>query len=91
MSGKRKGISQREAVRNRRELRRLREFANRISGFASMDDTFGSWNLGEVVEGKMRGIDWALQGRHVFLARRNGKSVEIGVVRAPSPTGEDRT
>ena len=83
----RKGISQREAVRNRRELRRLRGFVSRIEGtYGAQDDIVASVPCDtEWVKQKMRGISWGAGYRVVFLAscERSENRVTISVVRTP--------
>lgn len=83
----RKKISQREAVRNRRELKRLREFIRRISGTYQAQD----WLIAtlscdaEWVRQKMRGASWGANGNVVFVAsaeREQGR-MTISAVRVP--------
>lgn len=82
-----KPISQREAMRNRRELRRLREFVDRISGtYGKQDQLVALVHCPEVwVREKMRGMEWGAKGQVVFLAscERDTDKVTISVVRVP--------
>lgn len=84
---KRKGISQREAVRNRRELRLLREFVSRIEGtYGAQDDLVATVPCDtEWVKQKMRGMSWGARCRVVFLAscERFENRVTISAVRTP--------
>lgn len=88
MSGRKK-ISQREAMRTRRDLKRLREFVSRISGAAPdvwllNRRAIGSWNLGTTATAEMLGADFGAQRRVVFVARReSAESVSISAVLLP--------
>jgi hypothetical protein len=74
-------------MRNRRELRLLREFVSRIEGtYGAQDDTVATVPCDtEWVRQKMRGMSWGANGRVVFLAscERADNRVTITVVRTP--------
>ena len=87
MSGKRKVISQREAVRNRRELRRLREFVGRIEGpFTSVDTSVCSLPDSAYTAQRLRDLSWGAQSHLAFIAYVNGTNVMIGAIRTPERT-----
>jgi hypothetical protein len=82
MSAKR--ISQREAVRNRRELRRLREFVDRISGAYPFSDRY-ILTIPDSAHHtqRLRDMAWAADERVVFLATVSGTSIEVRAQRVP--------
>ncbi len=76
-------ISQREAVRNRRELRRLREFVERITGYwQSHDQTIVTTRLPTIPQ-RLKDIAWGADNLVVFVVRGDGEYVSIGAVRVP--------
>lgn len=86
MSAKRKGISQREAVRNRRELRKLRAFVRAIEGtYPTGESTehIVSLDVSSVYTAKARGIAWGAQNRVAFLVRVDTGAISIVAIRTP--------
>ena len=89
MSGKRKGISQREAMRNRRELRKLRAFVEAIRGDGRSDyhahvvtipGDSDKWAM------KLSAMQWGASYRLVALADFcDPTKARITVIRVPEP------
>lgn len=83
----RKKISQREAMRARRELKLLREFVRRISGMFQAQDFFIAALAcdAEWVRQKMRGAAWGANGKVVFVAsaEREAGRMTISAVKVP--------
>lgn len=90
MSAKRKGISQREAMRNRRELRRLRAFVRGIEGtWPTGEDVkyLARFTCTESVVTEARGMAWGAKERVAFLARFDGAtSMQLIAIRTPEAT-----
>jgi len=89
----RKRISQREAVRNRRELRRLREFVERISGTVAYGDTHVCYLPCTDLwpREKMRGISWGAERRVVFVASAEHEEGKMRIVAVRVPEARDAT
>lgn len=82
---KRRRISQREASRNRRELKLLRAFLTRISGPSpSLDLRLGTIEVGTKIPAQMSAASWGANGGVVFVVQRNTESyVDLGAMRVP--------
>lgn len=86
----RKHISQREALRLRKEVRELRTFVYNIRGVhPSMDNEVMTVNnLNEKWRAEAHGISWGAQGRVAVVARFSGTQLLVGIVRTPKLRGE---
>lgn len=82
----RRKISQREAVRNRRELRKLREFVDRISGSGPDWDApvVQVNNLDPQYAAKLNGMMWGARYKLVTVAYfADERTLAVRVVRVP--------
>jgi hypothetical protein len=81
----RKRISQREAMRNRRDLRKLRAFVDRIKGPYAwhVDTPVCAIPDSAYTAQRLRDLSWGARTRLVFVAYIEGTSVKIGAVRTP--------
>jgi hypothetical protein len=81
----RKHISQREALRNRRDLKKLRELIARLSGtYPSAEKEFMEIEIDARFRQEAIGMSWGARGDIVFTARFDGLSLFIGARRIPT-------